>query len=73
MKRRYRYNSCKVGGQGSRLAPKFSKDLYSRKSIVRSTSFTNDLLVYWKIFTAFIRVYDAIIAVILSPEIRGDR
>ena len=64
---------CRVGGQGSRFATKFSKELYSRKSIVRSTFFANDLLVYWEIFTAFIRVYDTIIEVILSSEIRDDR
>ena len=63
---------CRVGGQGSRFATKFSKDLYSRKSIVRSTSFANDLLVYLEIFTAFIRIYVAVIAVILSLGIRGD-
>ena len=65
---------CRVGEQGNRFDPKISSlDLNSRKSIVRSVSFANDLLIYLEIFPAFIRVYVAVIAVILSPEIRGDR
>ena len=63
---------CRVGGLESRFTTKFSKDLYSRKSTVRSTSFANDLLVYFEIFTAFIRIYVAVIAVILFLGIRGD-
>ena len=39
---------------------------------MRSSSLAEDLLVYLEIFPAFIRVYVAVIAVILSPEIKRD-
>ena len=39
---------------------------------MKSSSLAKDLLVYLGIFPAFIRAYDAVIAVILSPEIKRD-
>ncbi len=73
MKRRYRYNL--VAGLEDRevgFLQSFQMT-YTPKSIFKSVSFANDLLVCLEIFPAFIRVYVAVIAVILSPEIRGER
>ena len=72
MKRRYKYNLV-AGLEDRKVGFLQSFQMtYTPKSIFKSVSFANDLLVCLEIFPAFIRVYVAVIAVILSLGIRGD-